>query len=167
MADIRLRPRFSRVVACPPRVVLERVGGVIGGDFGGTVFESSAVLKVHPDRQHFWSPQLELSVEALVGGSEVHGLFGPHPTVWSMFVAGYVAIGFAGTMGVVFGIAQWVMGDPAWALWSAPAAALLALGVWTVGRFGRTLGMKQVRELHGVVQAILDDCEAGQPKTDG
>jgi hypothetical protein len=168
MPDIRLRPRFRRPVRCSPRAVLGAIGRAVGGPgapVAGTVFESSAVLKVLPDRQHFWSPQLQLSVEADGDGAEVHGLFGPHPTVWSLFIAAYVAIGFLGSMGVTFGFAQWTMGRVPWALWSAPLAAALALAVWIVGRAGRRLGMEQVRELFAFVEATLDACgETREPR---
>lgn len=163
MPDVRLRPRFRRDVSCPPRAVLGTLAEAIrrnDAGFTGTVFESSAVLRMPADQVHFWSPQLHLAVDPEASGASVHGLFGPHPTVWSLFVGLYVAIGFTATMGAMVGIAQWMLDLSTWALWSVPAGAALAFVVWVVGRTGRRLGHAQVRLLFDFVQAHLDVCEA-------
>lgn len=169
MADIRLRPRFRQEAPCPPGQVLRVLGDAVRREdapFEGTLFDTSAVLRVLPDDRHFWSPHLEVSVESTPNGSVVHGLFGPHPTVWSMFVGLYVAIGFVAAMGVAYGGAQWILGQAPWAFWAAPAGAVLAVLVWLAGRTGRRLGHAQVLMLYEFVQDRLRACEDLQPNQD-
>jgi hypothetical protein len=75
-----------------------------------------------------------------------------------MFVALYAAIGFAGTMGVIFGYSQSLLGDPALAYWSGPCAILLTLVVYVVARQGRRIGYRQMVELRSFVDGVLDEC---------
>lgn len=148
MSDIRLRPRISRISALPPAEVRKRIEDHLDDPecpIVGRVFNSSAVLRVRPEERHFWSPHFEVGFEdAPGGGSHVQGIFGPQPALWSIFVAAYAAIGFLGVMGMTFGISQWMLGTSPWVLWSGPLAALLALAVYAVARFGRRLGYEQM-----------------------
>lgn len=168
MPDIRLRPRFRQDLDCSPRVVLRTLSDALAHPdtrITGSIFESSAILKVPTDDLHFWSPQLQVSVEPRDGGSTVHGLFGPHPTIWSLFIVLYVAIGFAATMGGAIGAAQWTLDRFPWTLWSIPVGIVLASVVWVVGRTGRRLGYGQTRMLYDFLQERLDECELTGPGT--
>lgn len=160
MADVRLRPRFRRVVQCSPHEFLQSLREIVerpGSGIRGRVFESSAVLKVSEEQTRFWSPQLQLSIDPDGhGGCCVHGLFGPHPTIWSLFVALYVAAAFIGTMGLLFTSAEWMIGSPLRALWAVPGAAILALVGYAVARTGRRLGRVQTNFLYDEVEKLLD-----------
>lgn len=162
MADVRMRPRFRRAVPCDPDAVLASIAELVGDPHSaieGRVFDSSAVLRPESSSLRFWSPQLQLSVdrrESEGEGTLVLGLFGPHPTIWSLFVALYVAAGFLGTMGALFGYAQWILDRPATALWTVPAAGALAAMTYVVARTGRRLGSDQTRLLYDAVNARMD-----------
>ncbi len=161
MSDIRLRPRFEFTTPVEPNDVLRRLEQLVGEhpSVTGRVFATSAVLKIPADRVHFWSPQLEIGIDPhLPGGSLVRGLFGPRPAIWSLFIALYVGIAFAGGMGVIYGYAQWTLGAAGHALWSGPAALVAFLLVYLVGRQGRHLGMKQMHQLRSALDAALEAC---------
>ena len=157
--ELELRPRFSLVTAIDPNDVLRRLTGALADDAApvdGKVFASSAVLKTLPDDTHFWSPQLQLSIDPhLPAGSLVNGLFGPRPAVWGMFVALYVGIGFSTAMGLIFGSAQMMLGQPGTALWSGPIGLGAALLVYLIGRTGRKLGSAQMRVLKSFLETTL------------
>jgi hypothetical protein len=70
-------------------------------------------------------------------------------------VALYVGIAFTGSMGVIYGWAEWSLGGPGTALWSGPAALAAAAAVYAVGRMGRSLGMAQMRELKELLSEAL------------
>lgn len=160
MADVRMRPRFRRAVPCDPDAVLASLAELVGDPLSaieGRVFDSSAVLRPESSSLRFWSPQLQLSVERREAeGTLVLGLFGPHPTIWSLFVALYVAAGFLGMMGALFGYAQWILDRPATALWTVPTAGALAAMTYLVARTGRRLGSDQTRFLYDAVNARMD-----------
>ncbi|MFT5142653.1 MAG: hypothetical protein ACI84D_001269, partial [Thalassolituus oleivorans] len=90
---------------------------------------------------------MHLSIENEGDQIEVFGRFSPHPTIWSAFLAMYLAIAFAGLMGVVFGYSQWILGLYTTGLWSGPIAIFLTSLVYLAARIGRRLGEDQMREL--------------------
>ena len=157
MADIRLRPRFRTLVQCDPATVLALIEGRLssadGSDIEGTVFDTSAVLRIPPKRRHFWSPELQVGVDGEQGGTLVSGLFGPRPGVWSMYVALYAFALFVAIMGGSFGASQVMLGQLPLAFWSVPGALAAALVVYGIGRIGRRLGREQIEEL----DAFLND----------
>jgi hypothetical protein len=159
MAELNLRPRFRLLSPVEPNDVLRRLANALAvpeAEVDGKVFESSAVLKIHPHDSHFWSPQLQLSIDPhLPSGSVVHGLFGPRPTIWGLFVALYTAIGFSASMGVIYGYSSMTLGESGAALWAGPVGLVLAFLVYIVGRAGRRLGMKQMNELKTFLETAL------------
>lgn len=160
MADVRMRPRFRREIPCNPDAVVASVADLVErpeSGVDGRLFGTSALLRLEDSRVRFWSPQLQLSVEPMDRGRcLVYGIFGPHSTIWSLFLALYVAAGFIGMMGALFGYAQWILETPARALWAVPAATLLAVVTYAVARVGRFLGREQTRFLYDAVEARLD-----------
>lgn len=159
MTELRLRPRFRQEVACPSGALLsaldQRLSESADG-IRGTVFQTSCVLRVPENDVQFWSPQLEIAVEPQgESGAVVHGLYGPRPAVWSMFVALYVGIAFIGLMGVIFGYSQSLLGHSAWAYWAGPVSVAAAIGVYLIARTGRRLGYSQMAELRRFYDASV------------
>lgn len=111
--------------------------------------------------QHFWSPQLTITIEESDEGNLVRGLYGPKPSVWTMFVFFYAAIGFATMIVLMIGLSLWSLGNPATILWYVPALILLFLSLYLVAYFGQKLGHKQMGALHRFIEEILEqDIEA-------
>jgi hypothetical protein len=164
MADIRLRPRFREARDCTPQHVLSVLSTRLNDgsvSVRGTILQNVCVLKVPLSEARFWSPQLHVSVETAENGSaELHGLFGPMPSIWTIFVALYSAFAFLGTMGVIFGLSQIALGEAALALWAGPVSALAALIVYAVGRMGRRFGMDQMIELREFLDDALKHCDS-------
>ncbi|MCB0470576.1 MAG: GTP-binding protein, partial [Flavobacteriaceae bacterium] len=49
--------------------------------------DNHVFIRLPKQDQHFWSPQLHLEILDNQGnGSILKGLFGPNPTVWTMFM---------------------------------------------------------------------------------
>lgn len=167
-APPRLRPRFERSLSCSTREATQRLRAAIaapdcpcrGREYGGHF-----ILRVPESERHFWSPQLSLDVEGAPGGGTVlRGLFGPHPSIWTFFVAAYALAGFSAVIGLLFGFSQWSLGQPPHALWAVPAAMLFAGLTYGVGLIGRRLGYAQVLQLRDVVDRALADEAALQPE---
>jgi hypothetical protein len=157
MAELALKPRFELDSRHDPNDVLQQLEAVLAAadaPVEGAVFTSSVVMKIPAEDVHFWSPQLQLSVEPNVeGGSILHGQFGPRPAVWTMFVALYFAIAFLTAMGGIFGYSQLTLGGSGSALWSIPIGIVLAAVVYAIARFGRFLGTAQ---MHYLKQSLVD-----------
>jgi hypothetical protein len=155
--DLRMRPRFTAAAPIPHSDVIQRLReGLEEGPFEGSLYESSAVIKVPSHDRHFWSPQLHLSFESEASGTRIFGLLSPHPTIWSFFVAIYLAAGFAGTMAVLFGLSQIAAGGSPQALWGGPTALAVAGLAYLTARAGRRLGSEDTRRLVRFVTESTD-----------
>lgn len=154
--DLRMRPRFTGMATVTPMEFREALEDALSrsDNFRGSVFDTSAVVKVAERDRHFWSPQLHLALESAdPPGSFIRGRFSPHPTVWSGFLALYLAIAFSGIIGVIFGASQWTLGTPPTGFIAGPAAIFLTVIVYLAARIGRRLGRDQMTRLR---QFLLD-----------
>lgn len=106
--------------------------------------------------QHYWSPQLTITIEDLDEGSLVRGLYGPRPSVWTMFVFFYSAIGFLTMITLMVGLSYWTIGTPSKILWFVPILILLFLSLYLVAYFGQKMGHKQMGNLHSFIEECLD-----------
>ena len=90
------------------------------------------VLRIRPQDQHFWSPQLSLSYEKDEENESftvIRGLYGPNPTVWAFFTYGYAALGIIATFIGMYGFSQYSLGQDAKILWALPVLAVAALAL--------------------------------------
>jgi len=158
MADIRMRPQFDFEISCDYSTTFQRLAEELdrATDVTGQVFPDSAVLKIPQAEVHLWTPQLQVSVEKRSGGGcQVHGLIGPRPSVWSLFLASYVFWTFLGTMAVIFGFSQWSLSEPAWAFWGGPLAVGGIAMTYVTARIGRRIGRPQSRRLKSFLEKAV------------
>ena len=114
-------------------------------------------IRLPKHHQHFWSPQLHLEInETDAQTSILHGLFGPNPTVWTMFMFLHFLV--AGLF-IAFGIwtyTNWVLKGS----YGLPMGlTLLMVVAWFVlyfaGRFGRAKGKAEMQGLYDFMDATL------------
>lgn len=115
------------------------------------------LISIRPEFLHFWSPQLDITCEATEAGTEIRGLYGPDPHVWTLFLFGYGAIAILATFAAIVGITLYSLDMPAWILWSLPAIAALALGMYIASQLGQKLGAAQTFELHHFLEGALGE----------
>jgi hypothetical protein len=115
-------------------------------------------IELVPDREsrHFWSPQLTVDVDVDGEGALLRGRFGPHPHVWTLYMAIH-ALGAMSTIGAaMFGLSQYLVGQTPWALLALPAAPVLAALVWAMAFVGQGLSAEQMYALRRFVEESLD-----------
>jgi len=160
MADVTMRPTFRFESKYEPNEALLKLKDYLESEnasVSGSVFPSSAVIKTLPESTHFWSPQVQVSVEPfLPKGSSIHGLIGPTPTVWSIFVASYTFWSFVGVMGLIFASSQASIGQSSIALWVGPISLVGIIGTYLTARFGRGIATDQSRFLKQTLKTILE-----------
>ncbi len=117
-------------------------------------------LHVLGSEEHLWSPQLVVNITQEAGCTHLRGDFGPHPSVWTLYMAGYALCVFSTLVGSSFAYAQWVMGEPLWALLSLPLAAISALCLYLLAFFGQHAGSAQMDQLRNFLEADLARHEA-------
>ena len=155
----RLRPRFEFVTPLAPEVALRQLRDALTAPTAacrGTVFRGHAVLHVPDAEQRVWSPFLSLDFDWHPEGTRVRGLYGPKPTIWSLFIAAYAVCAFLAVFALAYGASQWTLGRTPWVLAGLPLAALGSLVVYGFARYGQQRGRAQMNHLRHVLDTALD-----------
>ncbi|HMO38132.1 MAG TPA: hypothetical protein PKC76_01025 [Saprospiraceae bacterium] len=151
MTSFRIRPRFQVVVPDEPAVVIEKLVAALAqpdSPCTGRAIPGHAVLTMPAEAQHFWSPQLDLSIEAHQEGTLIRGLYGPNPEVWLLFAFGYGIVGVLGLFISIFGFTRVGLGLEAPVLWVLPVLGAAALALYIASQLGQKLGAEQTFTLH-------------------
>jgi hypothetical protein len=158
--DIILRPRFKLELDRNNEEVLKVFEDAKNAqkEFIVTRVDDHVFIKIPKAEQHFWSPQLHLEImEVDKKNSRLFGLFGPNPTVWTMFmflhfvVAG-IFIGFA-----IWAYTNWSLGnDFAIQLFVALFMVVIWFALYFGGRVGKATGKDQMVLLHRFMNKMLE-----------
>ncbi|MEO1023472.1 MAG: hypothetical protein AAFW89_13085 [Bacteroidota bacterium] len=124
----------------------------------GTVIPHFATIYPPKEDQHFWSPQLTITLKEERDGTLIRGLYGPKPSIWTMYVFFYSLIGFISMIVAMIGFSLYSLGNPAPILWLLPILILVFLSLYITAYFGQKLGHKQIIILHRFFEQCL-----GQP----
>ncbi|MBO3097284.1 GTP-binding protein [Gelidibacter pelagius] len=114
-------------------------------------------IRLPTHEQQFWSPQLHLEINEIDDKtSTLHGLFGPNPTVWTMFMFLHFLV--AGLF-IAFGIwtyTNWTLKNP----YAFPMGLMILMvavwfGLYFAGRFGRAKGKDEMHGLYDFMNTTL------------
>lgn len=159
MTTVEIRPRFQRQYAAPADQVIQRLSQALeqsDGSIEGSVMDHHIVLRIPVEEQHYWSPQLSLTIEDdNDNGALIRGLYGPRFSVWLLFVFLYSSIGAISLFIAITGFAQRSLGMPAPALWALPVAAAIALVLYLFAKAGERLGKDEMHRLRNFMDAAL------------
>ncbi len=158
MSGLELRPRFKWQVNIAPSTLTGRFSEFLkkqNNGCGEEMVGQHLTLCVPVDEQHYWSPQLSLEILPDGEKSLIKGYFGPRPAVWTMFMFFYMGIGFIGLIGLFWGMSQWSLKQPAWALWIVPAALLLEAVFFLIAQGGKKLAHGQMVQLQDQLMEII------------
>jgi len=158
--DIILRPRFKIELDKNNQEVLNVFEDAKNTqkNFIVSRIDDHVFIKIPKADQHFWSPQLHLEImEVDKNSSRLFGLFGPNPTVWTMFMFFHFIVA-----GLFIGFSIWAYTN--WTLKTDFAiqlfVALLMIVLWAAlyfgGRLGKATGRDQMVLLHNFMNSILD-----------
>ncbi len=153
-----IRPRFHLIVPMTRAEVLGRLGEALDDPsvgVSGGVAQGHAQINLPERRRSLWSPQLELEVEAHPDGAEVWARLGPHPHVWTMYLAAHAVVGFSGLGALMLGLSQWSIGAAPWALLALPVAAGLHAFVAGAAYIGQALASEETQRLRTFIEDVL------------
>lgn len=157
--EIVLRPRFKFEIKRNNQEALKLFEDTKNyqSNFIASRIDDHVFIKFPKNKQHFWSPQLNLEINEIdQDTSAVHGLFGPNPSVWTMFMF------FHFFVAVIFiGFGSW-----AYSNWSLENSYGLQIGImllmvmlWFVlyfaGRIGKKKGEPEMHLLHHFMRDTL------------
>ncbi len=155
--DLRLRPRYERLVAASPSQVLAHLRALERSDAAcpARVYADHALVYTPPAERRLWSPFLTLDVRPHEAGTRLLGRFSPMPSVWTLFAASYAICAFSAFFAAMFAVSQAGLGQRPWALWVWPAAAAVALVTFAFARYGRRRGHGQMEAQRRAVEVAL------------
>jgi hypothetical protein len=158
--EVVLRPRFKIELSQDNESALKVFDEVKSKqkEFVVSRVDDHVFIRFPKEKQHFWSPQLHLEINEVDDNSSLlHGLFGPNPTVWTlfMFLHFFVAV-------VFIGFGAW-----AYSNWSLETSYGLQIGMmilmvicwfalYFAGRWGRFKGKEEMHLLHNFMNKSLN-----------
>jgi len=160
MDSLKLRPRYKLESS---KSVAQIMDGFLvnlrkSSEFvEGSTLMNHAYLKIKPEFQHYWSPELHVTVEETETGSLIRAVAGPKPKIWTMFMFLYSVVIVLFLFGCALGVSQWSLGMKAPWLWSMPASALAWLVILAAAKYGQKKGNKQLRILYDFMNNSLKE----------
>lgn len=157
MSSFKIRPRLKHQIIGQQRQVEEDIKTSLernSKDLSITYVPGHIYIKIKPEDQHFWSPQLHLSFEQDEEQVTIRGLYGPNPTVWAIFFFGYAALGILSLFLGMWGLSRWSLGMDASVLWSIPILASLAIFLYVIAQSGQKLGAQQMFDIHHAFEQV-------------
>lgn len=161
MTSIRIRPRFQQHITRSPESLMQLFEQKLTDEdhcIVSMIPNNHVLLKVGASEHHFWSPQLWLTFDTEPDGTTLlRGLYGPGPSVWTLFVFGYGALGILALFITMAGLSQLSLDMAAPILWALPIIGLLALGIYITAQVGQKLGAQQTFQLHQFLETTLEE----------
>ena len=157
--EIVLRPRFKFNVDSNNKQLLEGFESTKDNQtqFIVSRIDDHVFIRFPKHQQHFWSPQLHLEINEIDSNSStVHGLFGPNPTVWTMFMFFHFIVA-----GLFFGFGIWAYTNAtlkesyAVQLFLTLFMVVLWFVLYFAGRMGKAKGKPEMYTLHGFMKDTL------------
>ena len=158
MQQVQIRPRFKISVPFTAEEVLHRLSQALKKEEArctGSVLEGYAILNIPPLQRHYWSPRLSIQVEEDDQGAKIRGLFGPRPTVWTLFATFYAFSIFVGLVGLVYGFSQWSLGHNPSGLWLVLVSAVLFGASYGIAFTGQQWSRDQMVTLKSFFEEAL------------
>ena len=153
----RVRPRFQVVTEDNFGQLEEKVSKALKEENApctGRVNPGYITLYLPVEEQHYWSPQLSITLDELDEGTLIRGLYGPRPAVWTMFVFFYALLGFAILVIGIIGMANLSLEKSGAVLWLVPLLVITFLTLYLVAFFGQKASHDQMLTLH----QFLEEC---------
>lgn len=132
------------------------------------------VLKIPASSRRFWTPCLDLTIEAIVSedtnrqSARLRGTFSPQPEIWTALVFSIGTLVIVSIFATMYGVAQWALGDWPRALLVPFGAMALAGALYGVALIGQGLSIGDMYRLRAFVDECLRDAErklANRPQT--
>ena len=158
MSSFKIRPRFKQMVSGRKDEIEHMLlDGIKQKDefFTASHLPGHLYIRIHAEKQHFWSPQLHLSFEQAEEQVIIRGLYGPNPTVWAIFFFGYVALGILTLFIGMWGLTRWSLGLDSTVLWAVPVFAVIALILYLSAQAGQKLGAQQLFDIHHLYEDLM------------
>lgn len=156
---IILRPRFKQIIKFHHEVILKHFASKNGENahFVVTRINDHVFIKYPKQQQQFWTPELHLEINYKDDHtSELCGLYGPSPTVWTFFMFLHFLVG---TTFIIFGVwaySNWKLGNDYYIQVLICSLMVLAwFALYAAARIGKTVSKKEMHELKHFMETTI------------
>lgn len=125
---------------------------------GGYVNREVSVIRLRQDKEKYWAPQLQIRVEEneeIPGSIQIRGLFGPRPSIWTLFMFSY---GLGGAVLLTTGIYGWIelaLGIGNFWVWTNLLGLLLMVGPYVSAKIGQNIAKGHMNVLRTFIERVL------------
>ncbi len=151
----QIRPKCNLKVDVSARSMLRQIQDQLKErqDIKGRIVNNHVYLH-HPEKQqHYWSPELHVTILEEEGRTTVKGIAGPNGKVWATFMVFYGLAIMLFIFGGSLGLAEWYLGMHSVWIWSIPVSVVLYVMILLAAQYGQRLGSEQLIQL----REYLDD----------
>ncbi|MDM4017333.1 hypothetical protein [Roseiconus lacunae] len=130
----------------------------------GTVVD----FKVDPSERRFWSPHLSIQLNPSDSqkSTEAFCRFSPRPEIWTMVMAVYLMAACTMFGALIYGLVQWMMKDPPWAIAVVPVSLGVITGLHLVSVVGQNWSRDQMVVLKHRWERTLELAKRSEPDSD-
>ncbi|MGB2683846.1 GTP-binding protein [Olleya sp. UBA1516] len=159
--EVVLRPRFKIELNKSHTSVLEAFEAkrLDQKQFIVSRVDDHVFIKLPKAQQQFWSPQLHLEINDLENNkSQLYGLFGPNPTVWTLFMFLHFLVA-----GLFIAFCIWAYSNYALKVdyqlqvWGLIGMVILWFILYFSGRLSKTSNQKEMTALYTFMSSVLDE----------
>ena len=159
--EVVLRPRFKIELNKSHTSVLEAFEAkrLDQKQFIVSRVDDHVFIKLPKAQQQFWSPQLHLEINDLENNkSQLYGLFGPNPTVWTLFMFLHFLVA-----GLFIAFCIWAYSNYALKVdyqlqvWGIVGMIILWFLLYFSGRLSKTSNQKEMTALYTFMSSVLDE----------
>ncbi|MEM5540325.1 GTP-binding protein [Olleya sp. AS48] len=159
--EVVLRPRFKIELNKSHTSVLEAFEAkrLYQKQFIVSRVDDHVFIKLPKAQQQFWSPQLHLEINDLENNkSQLYGLFGPNPTVWTLFMFLHFLVA-----GLFIAFCIWAYSNYALKVdyqlqvWGLIGMVILWFILYFSGRLSKTSNQKEMTALYTFMSSVLDE----------
>ncbi|PIB29687.1 GTP-binding protein [Gaetbulibacter sp. 5U11] len=159
--EVVLRPRFKIALNKSHTSVLKAFEAkrLDQKQFIVSRVDDHVFIKLPKAQQQFWSPQLHLEINDLENNkSQLYGLFGPNPTVWTLFMFLHFLVA-----GLFIAFCIWAYSNYALKVdyqlqvWGLIGMVILWFILYFSGRLSKTSNQKEMTALYTFMSSVLDE----------
>jgi hypothetical protein len=153
MSDLTFRPRFRIETSLSCEEVESLVHSKLESDnpesIGSTFTKGHFILRIHPSKKHFWSPQMDISIQKYdyADHTVIRCLLAPAPVVWTRFMFFYALTGFGALVGFMSASSQYSLDKDMWGLLMALGSLALGLALFLIAQGGQKLSKDEMYKL--------------------
>jgi hypothetical protein len=160
MTSFRVRPRFNQIINKEPDQIKDLIASALENSessIKAIYLPNQITLKIDASEKHYWSPQLNLTLEKHEDGTRLRGLYGPNPSVWAIFFFSYSALSIIGLFAGMVILSQYMlkMETPLW--WVLPLCLVLGGLLYIIAQTGQKIGAEQMFALHHFYEETLGE----------